>query len=77
MTDDKVLASWNGLMLSALAQAHQVLGEPRYLHAAQRAARYVLSGMRTADGLLLRHRTRRARPHRGLPRRLRVRGRRA
>jgi uncharacterized protein YyaL (SSP411 family) len=49
-TDDKILASWNGLMISALAHAHQALDEPRYLHAAQRAARYVLSAMRTSDG---------------------------
>jgi uncharacterized protein YyaL (SSP411 family) len=50
LTDDKVLASWNGLMLSALAHAHQVLREPRYLRAAQEAARYVLTGMRRPDG---------------------------
>jgi len=51
-TDDKVLAAWNGLMISALAQAFQVLDEPRYLAAAQRAARYVLTGMRQPDGRL-------------------------
>ncbi|MFI5308124.1 MAG: thioredoxin domain-containing protein, partial [Polyangiales bacterium] len=52
-TDDKVLASWNGLMLSALCTAHQVLDRPRYLQAARRAASYVLGGMRTPDGGLL------------------------
>ncbi|MCC7011288.1 MAG: thioredoxin domain-containing protein [Planctomycetes bacterium] len=52
-TDDKVLASWNGMLISALAQAHQVLGDARFLEAAQRAARYVLVGMRAADGGLL------------------------
>jgi uncharacterized protein YyaL (SSP411 family) len=51
-TDDKVLASWNGLTISALAQAHQVLGEPRYLDAAQGAARSILTGMRQPDGRL-------------------------
>jgi uncharacterized protein YyaL (SSP411 family) len=51
-TDDKVLAAWNGLMLSALAQAYQVLETPGYLAAAQRAARYVLTGMRQPDGRL-------------------------
>ena len=51
--DDKVLAAWNGLMISALAQAHQVLGEPRYLEAARRAARYVLDEMRDEHGRLL------------------------
>ncbi len=49
-TDDKVLAAWNGLMLSALSCAYQVLEQPRYLEAAQRAARYLLSGMRKPDG---------------------------
>ncbi len=34
--DDKVLASWNGLMLGAMARAGVVLQEPRYLEAAAR-----------------------------------------
>ncbi|MEO6709952.1 MAG: thioredoxin domain-containing protein, partial [Planctomycetota bacterium] len=37
-TDDKVLVAWNGLMISALAQTTQVLGEPRYATAARRCA---------------------------------------
>ena len=36
--DDKVLASWNGLMISGFADAGRVLDEPRYLEAAGRAA---------------------------------------
>jgi hypothetical protein len=32
--DDKVLTSWNGLALSAMARGYQVLGDPRYLAAA-------------------------------------------
>ena len=40
--DDKVLVSWNGLMIDALAQAAGVLDEPRYLAAAQRAADFIL-----------------------------------
>jgi uncharacterized protein len=51
-TDDKILASWNGLAISALAQAHQVLGEERFLQAARRAADCVLAGMRQKDGAL-------------------------
>ncbi len=50
--DDKVLASWNGLMISAMAQGAQVLGDARYLEAARRAARYVLEEMRQEDGRL-------------------------
>ncbi len=41
--DDKIVTSWNGLMLAALAQGFQVLGEPRYYEAAARAGRFLLS----------------------------------
>jgi uncharacterized protein len=40
--DDKVLASWNGLMISAFAHAAQVLGDPGYLEVAQRSAGFIL-----------------------------------
>jgi len=39
--DDKIIAAWNGLMISAYARAAQILGEPRYLEAATRAARFL------------------------------------
>jgi len=51
-TDDKVLAAWNGLMISALGLAYQVLGEERYLESARKAARYVVHEMRQEDGRL-------------------------
>jgi uncharacterized protein YyaL (SSP411 family) len=51
--DDKVLVAWNGLMIEALALAAGVLDEPRYLTAAQRAADFILSTLRRADGRLL------------------------
>jgi uncharacterized protein len=35
--DTKVITAWNGMMISALARASQVLHEPRYLEAARRA----------------------------------------
>jgi len=54
LLDDKVLASWNGLMIGTLAYAGRVLDEPRYTDAAERAARFVLDRMRTPDGRLLR-----------------------
>ena len=52
--DDKVLTSWNGLMISAFAKGAQVLGEPRYGAAARRAAEFIKTRMITADGILLR-----------------------
>jgi uncharacterized protein YyaL (SSP411 family) len=51
--DTKVLTSWNGLMLAAMAEASRVLGEPRYLDAAFSAASFLLERMRAADGRLL------------------------
>jgi uncharacterized protein YyaL (SSP411 family) len=51
--DDKVLVSWNGLMISAMAFAGRVLNEARYTNAAIEAARFVRSRMRTDAGRLL------------------------
>src|SRR5437764_3036672 len=39
--DDKVISSWNGLMISAYARAAQVIDEPRYLEIATRSANFV------------------------------------
>ena len=39
--DDKVLAAWNGLALTALARGFQVLGDVRYLEAAQACAGFL------------------------------------
>jgi uncharacterized protein len=39
--DDKIVTAWNGLMISGFARAFQVLGEPSYLQAAQRAATFL------------------------------------
>ncbi|MGJ8653392.1 MAG: thioredoxin domain-containing protein [Opitutaceae bacterium] len=39
--DDKILTSWNGLMISAYARAYAVLGEPEYLEAASKAATFL------------------------------------
>ena len=51
--DDKVLVSWNGLMIAAMSQAAAILGEPRYADAACEAADFILANMRDADGRLL------------------------
>ena len=43
--DNKVLTSWNGLMISALAKGAVVLGENRFREAAESAVRFLLSNM--------------------------------
>ncbi len=52
--DDKVLSSWNSLMISALAEAGAVLGRADYLEAARRCADFIWNGMRSPQGNLLR-----------------------
>ncbi len=51
--DDKVLVSWNGLMIDALARSGAALGQPRYVDAAACAARFLLSALRSREGRLL------------------------
>ncbi|MBM4087963.1 MAG: thioredoxin domain-containing protein [Planctomycetes bacterium] len=51
--DDKVLVSWNGLMIQAMARAAAVLGSREYLAAATRAAEFLVANVRRADGRLL------------------------
>lgn len=51
--DDKVLASWNGLMIAAFVRGYRVLGEERYRRAAVNAAAFVTSRM-MKDGCLFR-----------------------
>ncbi len=41
--DDKVVTSWNGLTIAALADVGGLLGEPRYVAAAERAADFLLT----------------------------------
>ena len=41
--DDKILTSWNGLMISAMALGAQVLGDEKYRAAAERAAGFVFT----------------------------------
>ncbi|MBH25270.1 MAG: thioredoxin domain-containing protein [Myxococcales bacterium] len=45
LKDTKALAAWNGLMIGALARGGLVLGEPRYVEAASRAADAALTRM--------------------------------
>ncbi len=54
--DDKVLTSWNGLMIQAFAKGYQVLGDKRYLQAAQNAALFIQKYLYQAEKLLRRYR---------------------
>ncbi|HSF03136.1 MAG TPA: thioredoxin domain-containing protein [Solirubrobacterales bacterium] len=52
--DDKRLASWNALMIAALAESGAVLGREDHLEAAVRCAEFVWTQMRSGDGRLRR-----------------------
>ncbi len=52
--DRKVITSWNGLTIAALAQGYAVTGERHYLDGARRAADYLLRAHRRADDTLWR-----------------------
>jgi uncharacterized protein YyaL (SSP411 family) len=53
--DEKVLASWNGMMLRALAEAARVLGRGDFLASAVANGEFLLREMRGPDGAM--HRT--------------------
>ena len=48
-TDTKIIAAWNGMAIDALAKAGAVLEEPRFVDAAERAARFILDNMRPSS----------------------------
>ena len=53
--DDKILAGWNGMMISAFAKGAQILGQPRYEQAARDARNLLYRHLwREADSTLLR-----------------------
>ena len=54
LKDDKILAAWNGMAITAMARGYLVLGDERYLKAAQKAAGFVLEHMRQKNGRLFR-----------------------
>ncbi len=51
--DDKILVSWNGLMISACARACQVCGNEKYLRMAQHAASFILENLYDRDSRTL------------------------
>jgi uncharacterized protein YyaL (SSP411 family) len=53
LKDDKVLTSWNGLMIAALAKGARAFDSPCYVQAAAGAADFILEHMVRDDGRLL------------------------
>ncbi|MBA3957492.1 MAG: thioredoxin domain-containing protein [Parachlamydiaceae bacterium] len=54
--DDKILSSWNGLMIFAMAEAGAAFGEKRYIDAAVEAATFIKENMWQEDQLFRRWR---------------------
>lgn len=51
--DDKILTSWNALMITALAKGHRVTNEKKYLDAAEKCIEFIENNL-VKDGKLLR-----------------------
>lgn len=51
--DDKILTSWNGLMIAALSMGARAMGEDRYLKAAEKAVAFIREKLIRKDGRLL------------------------
>lgn len=50
LCDDKVIVAWNGLTIAALAKGARVLREPELAQRAERAATFLWTHLRAADG---------------------------
>jgi uncharacterized protein YyaL (SSP411 family) len=54
LRDEKILTSWNGLMIAALARGFAVTGELKYLELADRAVKFIKEKLIEGSGRLLR-----------------------
>ncbi len=54
LLDDKVLTSWNGLMISAMAKTGRVLDDSKRIEKAETAMNFILTTLHQPDGKLLR-----------------------
>lgn len=52
LKDTKILADWNGLMISALAKAGRVMDKPEFTEVAEKAANFILDKMMNKEGRL-------------------------
>ncbi len=50
--DENRILGWNGLLIEALADGGRLLGAPRFIDAAQKAAEFIQQNMRLPDGTL-------------------------
>ena len=55
MLDDKILTSWNALMLKGYCDAYRVTNKAEYLHTALQNANFILRYMKSADNGLFRN----------------------
>jgi uncharacterized protein YyaL (SSP411 family) len=51
--DDKILTSWNGLMIAALAKAYKVIQDQRYLEYAKKTVNFIYKNLFDENGRLL------------------------
>lgn len=51
--DDKILASWNGLMIAALAYGGRIFDNSSYIHQAEKAMNFILCNMINEKGRLM------------------------
>jgi uncharacterized protein YyaL (SSP411 family) len=54
--DDKILTAWNSLMISSLALGYQVLGDIKYLQAAEKASNFIAKHLFKDERLLASYR---------------------
>jgi len=54
LLDDKILTSWNSLMISAMAKTGRVLEDAERIDKAAKAMQFLLNQLRTSDGKMLR-----------------------
>lgn len=54
LLDDKILTSWNSLMISAMAKTGRVLEDTNRIEKAAKAMQFLLDKLRTPDGKMLR-----------------------
>ncbi len=55
MRDEKIISSWNGLMLSALAKAYEATESQKYLDAAKKAASFIRENLYLPESKTLVH----------------------